>query len=356
MNRIKNLLGKTETVHFTGIGGSGMNGIAHILLNLGYKVQGSDLVPSEVTRRLKELGARIFTGHRAQNVWGADVLVYSSAVQTSNPEIREAVKLKIPMIPRAEMLAELMRIKRGIAIAGTHGKTTTSSLIGHVFQTAGRKPTTIIGGKVFNFGAHARLGTGEFLICEADESDGSFLKLSPESVVVTNIDNDHLDYYHTMKNLKSAFIHFINKVPFYGFTVLCLDDRNIRSILPEIRKKVITYGFHPGADFVITRLDEVTFRLRYNSRFLKEVRMNKPGIHNMLNTTAAIITGLEFGLSFIDIEAGISTYKGVERRMEVIGAVRGIRIMDDYGHHPTEIKATLNAVSLSKDFKRLIVV
>lgn len=356
MRPAKKLLGKTETVHFIGIGGSGMNGIARVLLTLGYRVRGSDLAASETTRGLVRAGARIFIGHRRSHVRGSDVVVYSSAVDRNNPEMREARERGIPVIPRAEMLSELMRLKRGVAVAGTHGKTTTSSLIGHIFLAAGLKPTVLIGGKVLNMGAHARLGKGDFLICEADESDGSFLKLSPESVVVTNIDNDHLDYYGSMKNLESAFVHFINKVPFYGFAVLCRDDRRLRTLFPQIKRRVITYGFSPDSDFVIVKENALTFRLKSAEGVFGPVRMNKPGSHNMQNTAAAVITGLEFGLPLRDILKAVSGYRGVERRMELLGTARGIRVMDDYGHHPTEIKATLEAVSSRRGPGRLIVI
>ncbi len=356
MNDRRKLFGKTERIHFIGIGGSGMNGIAQIILNLGYDVQGSDVMESDTTKRLERMGAKIFIGHNADNILGADVVVYSSAVESQNPEMRKAQSLHIPIIPRAEMLAELMRLKRGIAVAGTHGKTTTSALIGNIFNEAKLRPTTIIGGKVFNIGANAILGKGDFLICEADESDGSFLKLSPEAIIVTNIDNDHLDYYIHMNHLKKAFVDFINKIPFYGLAVVCLDDKNISSLRPEIHRKIITYGFHREADFVIKKSDHLTFNLLYKNKSFSNIKMNKPGAHNMQNTAAAVITSLEFNLPYHKIIKGVSSFKGVERRMEYLGTVNGIKIMDDYGHHPTEIKATLEALTSMNDYKKLIVI
>lgn len=360
MARQRKLFGKTEVIYFIGIGGSGMSGIAEIVLNLGYQVQGSDIARSDVTKRLSRLGAKIFIGHKAENISHADVVVYSSAVNYRNPEMKKARELKIPIIPRAEMLAELMRLKRGIAVAGTHGKTSTSSIIGNIFNTAGLKPTTIIGGKVFNLGANARLGKGDFLICEADESDGSFLRLTPEINIITNIDNDHLDFYKDMKTLKKAFIEFINQIPFYGFSVVCLDDRNIRSILPRVKTRIITYGFDSHADFSIENIHmektNTVFDLRYKNHALKKLKINRTGKHNVLNSTAAIIVALELNLPLNKIQKGLLSFKGVERRMENIGTVRQIRIMDDYGHHPTEIKATLQAVSMRRDYKKLIVI
>ncbi len=353
------LFGKTEVIHFIGIGGSGMSGIAEILLNLRFKVTGSDIASSETVCHLRKAGALVFIGHKASNVTQADVVVYSSAIDKKNPEIKNALVLKIPIIPRAEMLAQLMRLKRGIAVAGTHGKTSTSSIIGNIFFQAQLKPTTIIGGKVFNIGSNAKLGKGEFVICEADESDGSFLKLSPEIAVVTNIDNDHLDYYGCMKNLKKAFIQFINKIPFYGFAVVCIDSKFVRSILPFLNQKVITYGKSTDADFVITNIknrDKTTFDLKFQNQRFSSITINSLGMHNILNSTAGIIVSLELNLKWRTILKGLESYIGVERRLEKIGEVNNIKIIDDYGHHPTEISATLDAVSLRRDYKKLIVV
>lgn len=353
------LFGKIEIIHFIGIGGSGMSGIAEILLNLGFKVTGSDIASSETVIHLKKAGAFVFIGHKAANVTQADVVVYSSAIDKKNSEIKKALALKIPIIPRAEMLAQLMRLKRGIAVAGTHGKTSTSSIIGNIFLQAHLKPTTIIGGKVFNIGSNAKLGKGDFVICEADESDGSFLKLSPEIAVVTNIDNDHLDYYGNMKNLKKAFIQFINKIPFYGFAVVCIDSKHVRSILPFLNQKVITYGKSADADFVITNVksrDITTFDLKFQNQRFSSITINSLGMHNILNSTAGIIVSLELNLKWRTIFKGLESYIGVERRLENVGEVGNIKIIDDYGHHPTEISATLDAVSLRRDYKKLIVV
>lgn len=360
MIRKPKLLGKTEIIHFIGIGGSGMSGIAEILLNLKFKVTGSDISASETTMRLNKLGAKVFIGHRSSNVDKADVIVYSSAIDYKNPEIIKANKLNIPIIPRAEMLAQLMRLKRGIAVAGTHGKTTTSSILGNIFYQSGMKPTTIIGGKVFNLGANAKLGKGEYLICEADESDGSFLKLSPEAVIVTNIDNDHLDHYGSIPVLKDAFIEFINKIPFFGFAVLCIDNKHIQSILPSLKSKVITYGVNKKADFNITNIKKepgkTTFDLKYKDQKFQQIMIPRPGHHNILNATAAVIVSLELNLNLKKILKGLMTYSGVERRLEHTGETKGVKVIDDYGHHPTEIKVTLDAVAQRKDYKKMVVV
>ena len=360
MSKMTRIFRGHESIHFIGIGGSGMSGIAEILINLGFKVTGSDVIRSDTTAHLKKLGAGVFTGHKASNINGADVIVYSSAINRTNPEIKKARALKIPIVPRAEMLAELMRLKRGIAVAGTHGKTTTSSIIGNIFYKANLKPTVIIGGKVFNIGSSARLGRGEFLICEADESDGSFLMLSPEIVIVTNIDNDHLDYYHNMENLKNAFIEFINKIPFYGFAVICFDDKILRSVIPHLQKRIKTYGISKGADYLISNIKnrgrKTFFDLTSKEKKFHNIKINNQGIHNVLNSAACITAGVELGLDIKMIQKGLDTYQGVERRLEYTGIAGGIRIMDDYGHHPTEIAATLNTVSINKDYKNLIVV
>ena len=354
------LLGKTEVIHFIGIGGCSMSGIAEILLNLGFKVSGSDIMSSETTTHLKKIGVKVFIGHKASNVQNVDVVVYSSIIDTKNPEMKRAEALNIPIIPRAEMLAELMRLKRGIAIAGTHGKTTASSIISNIFFKANLKPTTLIGGKVYNIGSNVKLGKGEFLICEADESDASFLKLSPEVVVVTNIDNDHLDFYTNMQHLRNAFIEFINKITFYGFAVLCSDDKSVRSILPSLKKNIITYGLSRDADFTISNVKlkdrNTVFDLAYRKRKFKNIKLNTIGLHNVLNSTAAIIVGLKLGLKMDIINNGLKSFSGVESRLEYAGNVNNITIIGDYGHHPTEIKTTLEAVSCVKKYKKLIVI
>jgi len=356
----KKIFGKTEKIHFVGIGGSGMSGIAEVLLAIGFDVTGSDISDSETVRRLKKLGAKVFLGHRMDNVENdVDVVVFSSAINDTNPELKKAKKMNIPIIPRAEMLSELMRLKRGIAVAGTHGKTTTSSMIGNIFLTAKLNPTTIIGGKLFNIDSNAKLGKGEFLICEADESDGSFLKLSPEIVVVTNIDDDHLDFYQNMKNLKNAFINFINKIPFYGFAVLCVDDKNIREIIPYLKKNIITYGMDKDADYRIVNIrnfrDGSCFDLITKNEKICDIKISKFGIHNILNATASFIVGYELGIKLKKIINGLASFSGVERRLEVVGEKNGIIVMDDYGHHPTEIKTTLEALKKLK-YKNLIVI
>ncbi len=354
----KQLFGTTEHFHFVGIGGSGMNGIAELILNLGYKVSGSDIMESDSVKRLKKLGAKIYIGHQAKNIEGADVLVYSSAVSKDNPEYVEAKKRKIPVIPRAEMLAELMRLKRGIAVAGTHGKTSTTSLLGSIFYAAKWNPTTIIGGKFFNIGANAKLGKGEYLICEADESDGSFLKLNPEIAIVTNIDTDHLDHYGTFDNLKNTFLEFINKVPFYGYAVVCTDNKVIKSLMPNINKRVITYGIKSNADFravdIKKRSDGMYYSLVFKNETIADIKTASFGTHNVLNSLAAVAVAYNTGISIEKIKKGLAGFKGVERRLELKGIVDNIKIIDDYGHHPTEIKATIDAIHKGKG--KLIVV
>jgi len=354
------LFGKTEVIHFIGIGGCSMSGIAEILLNLGFRITGSDIASSETTDHLKKIGVRVFIGHRASNIDKADVVVFSSIISYNNHEIKKAKALNIPVIPRAEILAELLRLKRSIAVSGTHGKTTTSSVIGNIFYKAGLKPTILIGGKVYNIGSNVRLGKGDFLVCEADEAYGSFLKLYPEVVVVTNIDDDHLDYYGTMSHLKKAFIEFINRVPFYGFAVLCFDDKNVRSILPYLKKNIITYGLKTGADFRISNVKlndkKSIFDLTYKKRRFSSIRLNTIGLHNVLNSTAAIVVGLELGLKIDVINKGLKSFSGVEHRLEYIGRADNITIIHDYGHHPTEIEATLKTISSVKKYRNLIAI
>ena len=329
-----------------------MSGIAEVLLTLGYKVTGSDLHYSDTVRRLEELGGRIFIGHHESNVGDAQVVVISSAVPATNPEVVAARAKVIPVIPRAEMLAELMRLKYGIAIAGAHGKTTATSMVAGVLAQAGLDPTIVIGGKVNALGSHARLGRGDLLVAEADESDGSFLRLSPAIVAVTNIDREHLDYYGTMERLQDSFLEFINRVPFYGLAVLCADDDRIRAMLPRVVKRYQTYGLQeragsPAPDF---RAGEVTlkkweseFRAFYQGKSLGPFRLSTPGVHNVSNALVAIAVGMELDVPIDLIRKGLAAFTGVERRFHLRGEKSGIMVVDDYGHHPTEIRATLSA-------------
>lgn len=330
-----------------------MSGIAEVLLTLGYKVTGSDLSHSGTTNRLESLGGRIFIGHEEANVEGSQVVVVSSAVHVTNPEVVAARKLTIPVIPRAEMLAELMRLKYGVAIAGSHGKTTTTSLVASVLAQAGLDPTFVVGGKINALGTHARLGRSDLLIAEADESDGSFLKLSPSIAVVTNIDREHLDYYGTMECLEASFLEFINKVPFYGVAILCLDDARVRAILPKILKRCITYSLNSYSnvsppDILATEVSlskqGVNFRVQFRGKKLGPFRLNTPGIHNVSNALAAIAVALELDVSVDLIRAGVAAFSGVERRFHIRGEKNGVLFLDDYGHHPTEIRVTLAAV------------
>lgn len=343
---------KIQHIHLVGIGGSGMGGIAEVLLTLGYKVTGSDLSHSDTTRRLETLGGRIFIGHEEANVEGAQVVVVSSAVQPTNPEVVAARKRIIPVIPRAEMLAELMRLKYGVAIAGTHGKTTTTSLVASVLAQAGLDPTFVVGGKINALGTHARLGRGDLLIAEADESDGSFLRLSPSIVVVTNVDREHLDYYGTMERLEAAFLEFINKVPFYGVAILCSDDARVRAMLPKVLKRYLTYGLNghsdvPTPDVLATDVSPagqvVNFRAQFRGKKLGPFRLNIPGVHNVSNALAAIAVALELDVSIDFIRTGLAGFSGVERRFHIRGEKNGVLVLDDYGHHPTEIRVTLAA-------------
>ncbi len=336
---------KKRKVHFVGIGGIGMSGIAEILLSQGYTVSGSDIAETEITRHLASLGARIYKGHFESNLTEADVVVVSSAIDETNPEIIAARKMSIPIIQRAEMLGELMKMKTSIAIAGTHGKTTTTSMIATMVHTAGLDPTVIIGGRVDALGGNAKHGQGDFLVAEADESDKSFLKLPATLAIVTNIDNDHLNNYGTIDAIKDAFAEFINRIPFYGRAMLCVDDENVRSILPRLKKPTITYGFSPEAELQAKNLDFHGFQSKFEvwlgGKKLGSVQCNVPGKHNVLNSLAAIATGLEIGLDFPTIAKGLAAFQGVKRRFELKGEKAGVRIIDDYGHHPTEVRATL---------------
>jgi UDP-N-acetylmuramate--alanine ligase len=338
---------KIQHIHFVGIGGSGMSGIAEVLLTLGYHVSGSDLQESETVQRIRALGGTVFIGHAAANVGAAQVVVVSSAVSPTNPEVLAAKAKVVPVIPRAEMLAELMRLKYGVAIAGAHGKTTTTSLVANVLAEGGLDPTIVIGGKVNALGSHARLGRGDLLVAEADESDGSFMKLSPTVVVVTNVDQEHLDYYQTMERLCEAFLEFINKIPFYGLAVLCADDPHLSALLSRVIKRYQTYGLSDSADLVGTdiklHLGVTEFSARLRGEPLGRFRVAMPGVHNVRNALAAIAVGLELGVSVPHIAQALAEFKGVERRFQVLGEKGGIMVVDDYGHHPTEIKATLAA-------------
>ena len=353
------MYGKIEKIHFVGIGGIGMSGIAEVLLNLGYKVSGSDLRCSDITERLVTLGAEIGIGHTAGNLKNVDVVVISSAVHDDNPEVVEAMRLHVPVIPRAEMLAELMRMKYGIAIAGTHGKTTTTSMAAAILGHAGIDPTIVIGGKLNAIGSNARLGQGKFLLAEADESDGSFLALSPTIAVVTNIDADHLDHYSGgIEEIKDTFVKFINKVPFYGLVVLCLDDQNIREILPRVKKRYLTYGLSSQADIRATHVRHdgfnTSFVAHYKGYRLGEITFPMPGPHNVLNAMACIAVAMELDVPFTSIQEGFAGFSGVGRRFTVKGEPRGIMVVDDYGHHPAEIKATLAAARQGWPERRIV--
>src|ERR1700743_999962 len=337
-----------QHLHFAGIGGIGMSGIAEVLLNLGYTISGSDLKLSPTTDRLAKLGATIYEGHRAKNVEGAKALVVSSAVDETNPEVQEARRLQIPVIPRGELLAELMGLKSGIAIAGSHGKTTTTSMVATILSHAGMDPTVVVGGKVAAMGGtNARVGKSDFLVVEADESDGSFLKLSPIFAIVTNIDREHLDHYASIEVIRAAFIEFVNKVPFYGAAVLCLEDENIQSILPDVKRRTITYGRNSQADYQpdIRECGDFhsCFNLRSRTTDLGEFHLNIPGEHNVLNATAAIAVALELHVEPDVIREGLRKFTGVGRRFEIRGVSNAVTLVDDYGHHPTETRATLAA-------------
>ena len=356
------MLGKTRRVHFIGIGGSGMSGIAELLANLGYAVTGSDQKRSSVTDRLSELGIVVAEGHAAHQVGDADVVVVSSAVGPTNPEVAEALRRRIPVIPRAEMLAELMRLRYSIAVAGAHGKTTTTSMIALVLERAGLDPTAVIGGRLSAFGSNARLGRGELMVAEADESDRSFLKLFPTMAVVTNIDHEHLDSYGGFDDLQQAFVDFANKVPFYGAVIACADDRHLAAILPLMTRRVVTYGLEAeSADVGATDVRlapmsvtaTVTRRVAGAVSTLGSLTLNVPGRHNLLNALATVAVALELDLPFERIATGLAEFKGAERRFEVRGEIGGVLVVDDYGHHPTEIAAVLAA---ARTLERRIVV
>src|SRR5881392_1257217 len=342
-----------QQIHFVGIGGAGMSGIAEILLNLGYRVTGSDHRRNEAVERLAELGAKIFIGHAATNVEGAHVVVYSSAVSRDNIEVQVARQRQVPTIPRAEMLAELMRLKYGIAVAGTHGKTTTTSMIGAVLAEGRYDPTIIVGARVTSLGSNVRLGQGDFLVAEADESDGSFLKLDPTLAVVTTIDAEHLDHYSSLEAIQDAFVAFVGKVPFYGAAVLCLDEPNIQRLIPRVEKRVVTYGLESSADLVARRVRLAGMTSRFevygHGALLGECTLQIPGRHNVLNALAAIGVGLELEIPFVTMERALAGFAGVQRRFQIRGRAAGVTVVDDYGHHPAEIRATLAAAKAGFD-------
>jgi UDP-N-acetylmuramate--alanine ligase len=351
----------SQHAHFIGIGGIGMSGIAEIMLNLGMKVSGSDLKRSAVTDRLAALGATIYEGHNAANVAGATVVVTSSAVHAKNPEVLEAQARKIPVIQRAEMLAELMRLKYGIAIAGMHGKTTTTSMVAAVLSAGGLDPTVVVGGRVDALGSNARLGASQYLVAEADESDRSFLKLSPILAVVTNLDREHMDCYHDMADVERAFVDFMDRVPFYGAVTACIDNALLKGILPRVRRRVFTYGVTAEADFRLEILDAILdaapapqqtssfsrFQVHTASGPLGPFELHVPGRHNVLNATAAVAIARQLEVSPAEIAEGLAHFRGVDRRFQQRGQARGVTVVDDYGHHPTEIRATLEAARAS---------
>jgi UDP-N-acetylmuramate--alanine ligase len=372
------MFAKIQRIHFVGIGGIGMSGIAEIMLNLGYKISGSDLKRSSVTDHLKSLGATVSEGHNHENISGVDVVVTSSAITATNPEVLEAHKLHVPVIQRAEMLAELMRLKYGIAIAGMHGKTTTTSMVAAVLAAGGLDPTVVVGGRVDTMGSNARLGRSQYLVAEADESDRSFLKLSPILAVVTNIDREHMDCYRNMQDVKRTFLDFMDRVPFYGMIVACNDDPILRKLMPKIRRRMLSYGTRKGSDFHISlclpdrRKAGPTgvsasesgsggppgpattersrnarplnlFTVKFRDRDLGEFCLHVPGVHNVLNATAAIAVGVGLDISIERIREALESFRGVDRRFELRGKAAGVAVIDDYGHHPTEIRATLAA-------------
>jgi UDP-N-acetylmuramate--alanine ligase len=342
------MFAKAQRVHFIGIGGIGMSGIAEILLSLGYPVSGSDLKRSPITERLAGLGATIFEGHAAANVVGASVVVVSSAVSDRNPEVVEARASKVPVIQRAEMLAELMRLKYGIAVAGMHGKTTTTSMIAAIMAGGGLDPTIVVGGRIDAMGSNARHGKSQYLVAEADESDRSFLKLSPILGVVTNLDREHMDCYRDMADVEAAFVTFMDRVPFYGAVTACVDDPLLAAVLPRVRRRVYTYGFTPGADFVCRLLPagegaRSRFEVVAAGHLIGAYKLHVPGRHNVLNATAAVAIGTQLEIAPTAMATALAEFRGVDRRFQLKGMVRGVTVVDDYGHHPTEIRATLAA-------------
>lgn len=352
---------KVKRIHFIGIGGSGMSGIAEVLLNLGCQVSGSDLQQTAVTERLEELGAKIYSGHSRQYVGDVEVVVRSTAVKDGNPEVVEALERSIPVIPRAEMLAELMRLKYGVAVAGTHGKTTTTSMIATMLADTDIDPTIVIGGRLNSLKSSARLGQGEIMVAEADESDGSFLYLSPIIAMITNIDREHLDHYQGgVAEIEDAFVTFANKVPFYGLVIVCLDDPRVQEIIPRISRRLCTYGFNPQADLQATKVRingmNSSFTVVAGERVLGKVSIGLPGRHYIQNALAAIAAGFEIGLDFELIQRNLKRFSGVQRRLQILGEFQGVTVIDDYGHHPTEIIATLGALRQAFPDRKLVVV
>ena len=351
---------KKYHIHFVGIGGIGMSGIAELLLNLGYQVSGSDLKASDITANLAQLGGRIHIGHRAEQIAGADVVVVSSAIDTANPEVAAARQASVPVIPRAEMLAELMRLKYSVAVAGAHGKTSTTSLVANVLAGGGLDPTVVIGGKLKSIGRNAVLGQGDFIVAEADESDGSFLKFSPAIAVVTNIDREHMDFYKDLDAIKQVFLDFIDRIPFYGLAVLCLDNEPLQGLLPRIKKRMITYGRSTQADLQARDIRFSAMRSRFSvfhrGEGLGEFNLAMPGMHNVINALAAIAVGLELDIPVDAIKHALAGAEGVQRRLEIKGEADGIVVVDDYGHHPTEIQVTLEAVKANWPDRRKVVV
>ncbi len=345
------MYGRIKNIHFVGIGGIGMSGIAEVLLNLGYGVTGSDIKLTETVERLKRLGAQFTLGHRIENVSSADVVVISSAIRDDNPEVIASKSRNIPVIRRAEMLSELMRLKYGIAVAGSHGKTTTTSMISTVLAYGGFDPTIVVGGRLKSLGTNARLGNGKFMVVEADESDGSFLMLSPVIAVVTNIDEEHLDHYQSIDRLEHAFSEFLNKVPFYGLAVIGVDSERIRSIIPRFKKRVVTYGFSDESDFraedICISGFQTDFKVLFKNSLLGAVELNVPGRHNAQNALASFAVGMELGMSFEDVKEGLHEFMGIDRRIQLKGEINGVRIIDDYAHHPEEIRVTLSTLKES---------
>jgi UDP-N-acetylmuramate--alanine ligase len=351
---------RIQKLHFIGIGGAGMSGIAEVLHQNGFVISGSDMSDSSVVQMLRELGIRIFIGHDAAHVEGCDLVVYSSAVHATNPEMVEASRRKIPVIRRAEMLGELMRLKYTLAIAGTHGKTTTTSMVGQVFEMAGKDPTVIVGGIVKGRGTGAKIGKGEYLIAESDEFDRSFLEMMPTQAIITNIDADHLDCYKDLGEIKDAFVQFANKVPFYGQVIACVDDPGVQDVLSRLRKPVVTYGFNRQADYRVQSLrfenGFPTFEIIARGKSLGNFSLKVPGRHNILNATATVALALEENVELATIKAALSSFGGVKRRFEYMGEGRGVLVYDDYAHHPTEVRATLQGIREAYPDKRVVVV
>ncbi len=348
---------KVKKIHMVGIGGTGMCGIAEVLWNSGYKVSGSDSKLTEVTQRLSDLGILISEGHQAENVKNADVVVISSAISNGNPEVIFAKENKIPVIRRSEMLGELMRMKFGIGVAGTHGKTTTTSMIGQILSEGGLDPTIVVGGRVIDWASNSKLGEGEYLVAEADEFDRSFLRLTPTLAVITTLEAEHLDYYKDLAEIEDAFLQFVNKVPFYGSVILCLDEETLQNLVPKIEKRIITYGFLPQSDLQATDVsfkeNKSRFKVKHKKKILGEINLMVPGIHNIKNSLAGVAVGLELDIPWEKISEALTKFKGVNRRLEIKGEIEKIMVMDDYAHHPTEIEVTLKA--LRKGWNRRII-